>query len=101
MMPLLIIAECTLSKVGQAGKNMLKFFEKRWIEVLANECESKGRRSSKGNVSDGNGTVEETSGDTESEEDDNEEEEDENEDGDDDNEEVDDDEEDEEEGEGE
>ncbi|XP_065053159.1 bromodomain adjacent to zinc finger domain protein 2B-like isoform X2 [Rhopilema esculentum] len=90
------------SEVGQAGKNMLKFFEKRWIEVLANECESKGRRSSKGNVSDGNGTAEETSGDTESEEDDNEEEEDENEDGDDDNEDGDDDdEEDEEEGEGE
>ena len=53
-------------KVGQAGKKMLKFFEKRWIEVLANESQSKGGYSER----DKNGTADESSEESEGELDD-------------------------------
>lgn len=54
------------SEVGQAGKKMLKFFEKRWIEVLANESQSKGGYSE----GDKNGTADESSEESEGELDD-------------------------------
>ena len=48
---------------------MLKFFEKRWIEVLERD-EQKGDTPSKGNGSEDNETAEETSSESESDDND-------------------------------